>query len=165
MRISMKAVLPKPINTRVFADEIYKAAEDMNKVIKADFEKTTETWDHKPKFVASVKVSFDDTRGHVRTKPISGVKPPELIYYFLNNGTKVRHAIMTDDFQPKTRIRVIGSFAGQGGLLRVDPRYDGPGIQARKWDEAIATKHRARVAFRLRVALRKAVRASGHQYT
>lgn len=163
--ISMKAILPPKLNARVFGDEMIRAMEGINKEIKADFLKTVATWEHKPNFATSLRVSADEVRGHVRTRPISGQKPPELIYYFISEGTKVRHAVLTPDFTPKSRVRTIDSFPGSGGLLRVDPRFQGPGIQGRKFDEAIATKHRARVPFRLQVALRKAVKASGHQYT
>lgn len=165
MKITMKARIPKVPRLEVFKNEMIKAMEGINKEIKADFEKTVATWDHKPDFIATVTPFADAIVGHVGTKRISGEKPPELIYYFISEGTKVRHAIMTPDFSPKSRVRTIDSFAGQGGLLRVDPRFDGPGIEGRKFDEAIATKHRARVPFRLEVALRKAVIASGHKYT
>lgn len=164
MKISMRAILPKPIDVRPFSREMQREMEKLVKEIKADFQKTVDTWDHKPVFATSIRISFDEIRGHVRTRPISGTKPPELIYYFLSEGTEVRHAIMSDDFEPKTRVRVVDSFPGRGGLLRVDPRFDGPGIKARKWDEAIATKNRAKVPFRLAVALRKAVKASGHKF-
>lgn len=165
MHIKMKAILPGPIDTRAFDREMRKEMEKLVKEVKADFDKTVATWNNKPKFVTSIRVSFDELRGRVRTKPISGRKPPELIYYFLSEGTKVRHAIMTGDFVPKSRPGVVDSFPGRGGLLRVDPRYDGPGIKARKWDEAIATKNRAKVPFRLAVALRNGAKTCGHHHT
>lgn len=165
MKIRMRAILPGPFDTRTFDREMRREMEKLVKEIKADFEKTVATWDHKPTFVTSIRVSFDELRGRVRTRPISGRKPPELIYYFLSEGTRVRHAIMSNDFVPKSRVRTIDSFPGQGGLLRVDPRFHGPGIKARKWDEAIADKNRAKVPFRLAVALRRGARNSGHHHT
>lgn len=165
MKVSMRAILPKPIDVKPFAREMRREMEKLTKEIKKDFDATVRTWNTKPHFATSIRVSFDEIRGHVRTRPISGNKPPELIFYFLSEGTRVRHAIMSDDFEPKTRVGVVGSFPGRGGLLRVDPRFDGPGIKARKWDEAIATKNRAKVPFRLAVAIRKAVRDCGHKYT
>lgn len=165
MQITWRIKVPSVMNARVFGDEMIRAMEGINKEIRADFEKTVATWDHKPRFGTSLKVSADFIIGKTRTSPISGVKPPELIYYFISKGTRVRYAIMTPDFEPKSRVRTIDSFPGAGGLFRVDPRFENPGIEGREFDVAIATKHRARVPFRLQKALRKAVKASGHQHS
>lgn len=155
------AILPARFDPDAFSRAMIKEMEKLNKDIEADFGATVSTWDHKPRFRKKVNVSQGLIEGHVRTARIHGDKPPELIYYFLNNGTKVRFAKMTDDWEPKTRVRVIGSFPGRGGLERVD-NIGRPGIKARKWNEAIALKHKARLAFRLRVALKKGALASGH---
>lgn len=159
--IKATAVLPVRFDPDAFSRAMIKEMEKLNRDIKKDFEATVRTWEGKPRFTSKVNVSEGLIEGHTRTARMHGGKPPELIYYFINQGTKVRFAKMTEDWQPKTRVRVIGSFAGRGGLERVD-NIARPGVKARKFTEAIATKHRARVAFRLKVALRNGTKASGH---
>lgn len=56
-------------------------------------------------------------------------------YYWLNEGTSVRHAVMPFPFYPKTS---PGSFVATGGRDHVYPtivsrRISMPGIQAREW--------------------------------
>lgn len=159
------AILPGKFDPDAFSREMIKEMEKFDKLILSEFEKTVATWDHPPKFKATEAVMQDLIQGHVRTVRIYGKKPPELIYYFISQGTKVRYAKMTKDFEPKSRVRVIDSFPGAGRLESVDVRFPMPGIQARKFNEAIADKHRARLKFRLQVALIRAVKASGHAYT
>lgn len=155
------SILPVRFDGDAFSRAMIKEMEKLNKDILADFNRTTETWNHRPRFGSKVNVAQGLIEGHTRTARIHGPKPPELIYYFLNNGTKVRFAEMTDDFEPKTRVRVIDSFPGRGGLKQVD-HIGRPGIRGRRWNEAIATKHKARLGLRLRVALRNGAKASGH---
>lgn len=163
--IKAQAILPAKFDPDAFSREIIKEAEKLNKEFLGDFNKTIATWNHKPRFRATVLVEQDKITGHVRTAKIFGDKPPELIYYFISEGTKVRFAKMTRDFEPKTRKRVIDSFPGAGGLDSVDVRFPMPGIEGRKFNEAIADKHRARMKFRMLVAITRGVKASGHAYT
>jgi hypothetical protein len=93
------------------------------------FNKVTATWNHKPKFVISRFVTGDDVYVQVVTD--------DKIYYFVDQGTSVRYAKMTDDFEPKTSPGWIGSRTGRGGLDYIDPRHPRPGIVARNWTEAI----------------------------
>lgn len=162
--IKATAILPGKFDPDAFSREIIKEAEKLNGEIQKDFEKTVATWNHKPRFKATVSVQQDLIEGYVRTVRIFGDKPPELIYYFINQGTKVRYAKMTRDFEPKTRVRVIDSFPGAGGLDSVDVRFPMPGIKGREFDVAIATKHKTRLSFRLEVAMARGAKASGHLY-
>lgn len=155
------SILPTRFDPDAFSREMIKEMEKLNKDIKKDFDATVSTWDHKPRFISKVNVSQGLIEGHTRTARIHGDKPPELIYYFLARGTRVRFAKMTLDFEPKSRVRYIGSDPGRGGLEEVD-HIGRPGIKAREWHVAIATKHKARLGFRLRVALRNGAIASGH---
>lgn len=158
------AILPGKFDPDAFSREIIAEADKLNKEFMKDFQRTVDTWNHKPVFRESVLVQQDLIVGHVRTAKIFG-KSPELIYYFISEGTRVRFAKMTQDFEPKTRVRVLDSFPGAGGLDSVDVRFPMPGIQGRKFNEAIADKHRARMRFRMRVAIVRGVKASGHAFT
>lgn len=162
--IGARAVLPGPFDPDAFSREIIKEAERMNKRIKADFDKTVATWEHKPVFRMSVRVQQFEIIGEVHTAKIFG-KSPELIYYFINQGTAVRYAKMTQDFEPKSRVRVIGSFPGAGGLDKVDVRFPMPGIKARRFNEEIANKHQVPLRLRMALAIRRGVQKSGHAFT
>lgn len=162
--IGARAILPGRFDPDAFSREILKEAERLNKRIRADFDKTVGTWDHKPKFRAVVKVQQDAIIGDVHTAKIFG-KSPELIYYFINQGTKVRFAKMTSDFEPKSQVRVIGSFPGRGGLDKVDVRFPMPGIKARRFNEEIANKHQVPLRLRMALAIRRGVKKSGHAFT
>lgn len=156
------AILPGRFDPDAFSREMIKQMEIINDGMEKDFKATVRTWsDPKPRFTRKVNVSQGLIEGHVRTARIHGGKPREAIYYMVNNGTKVRYAKMTDDWQPKTRVGIIGSFTGRGGLERID-RIGRPGVKARKFDVAIALKYKALLKMRLRIALRNGTKASGH---
>lgn len=161
--ISAKAILPGRFDPDAFSREIIAEMARFNRKIENDFRKTIETWDHKPNFKSDVFVTSSGIVGHVRTARIFG-RSAELIYYFISQGTQVRYAKMTKDFQPKTRVRVIGSFPGVGGLDSVDARFPMPGIVGRKFNEAIADKHRPRFVARINQAIKRGAIASGHAF-
>lgn len=56
-------------------------------------------------------------------------------YYWLNYGTKVRYATMTNNFVPKTRVHDFNPGMGRGGVKFVSRAYPKPGIEAREWVE------------------------------
>lgn len=155
------ALLPGKFNPDSFSQSMIQQMEIVNDGLEKDFKATVRTWDHKVRFTRRVNVSQGLIEGHVRTARIHGGKPPELIYVFVNNGTRIRYARLTDDWQPKTRVGIIGSFMGRGGLERID-RIGRPGVKARKFDKAIALKYKALLKLRLRIALRDGAKASGH---
>lgn len=155
------AILPGRFDPDAFTREMFKEMEKLTKDIEKDFDRTVDTWNEKPRFRRLLKAGQDTITGQVRTARIAGEKPPELIYYFIARGTRIRFAKMTDDFEPKSVPNMIDSFPGRGGLLQVD-HIGRPGIQARNFHIVIAQKHKARLAFRLRVALRRGARNSGH---
>lgn len=136
----------------------------INDAIETDFERTVATWNNRPRFTKNVYVAQHEISGYVRTVRIWGSKPPELIYYFIVKGTKVRFARMTQDFEPKSRPYIINSFAGRGGLDTVDVKHPYPGIKGRAFDEVIAAKHQTRVAYRIEAAIARGAKASGHLY-
>lgn len=128
--IRMEVILPR---RKLFdADKLGKAVENaLNGValdVQADFGTTTQTWNHQPGFNIQKKtgeriVSTDDK-----------------IYGFVSRGTRVRRALMSPDFRPKTRNRYIGSDQGAGRVLVVRRTLNRPGISAREFDVAIREK-------------------------
>jgi hypothetical protein len=155
MAIVFKAIKPDRFKDIVIYEEILNAMDDTGDDIKKDFEKTTATWQHKPDFEIISEI---------------GPKGPEVlvdtndkIYGFVSEGTAVRYATMTEDFQAKTMPNVIGSRAGQGGLLYVNKNRPRPGIEARNFDKIIQKKWQPRFKRRMEAALKRGIKKSGHQ--
>ena len=88
------------------------------------------TWKHK--YPVTVEVSA--LGGYVEVS-INGDIPS-----YLNFGTAVRHAVMSDDFIAKTVPNFIPSGAGAGRKLFVSKRVRLPGIEARNFDQSVADK-------------------------
>lgn len=136
--------------------------------VKADFEKTTNTWKDRPVFEVQVKVGRAAVGDLKTTQATAGVLlevfTTDEIYGYLDEGTKVRYATMSKDFLAKTRPGVIGSRAGRGRMLFVNKRRPRPGIKARKFTETIAKKWQPEFRTQMQQALEEGARASGHQF-
>jgi hypothetical protein len=81
-------------------------------------------------------------------------------WLWVNDGTKIRYAWMTPDFEPKTQHRTLRGKAGKGGLWLVRPKHPKPGIEARELDEEIAVVEVPFVRKDLETAFREAIRMS-----
>ena len=77
---------------------------------------------------------------------------------WLNAGTAIRFATMTSNFVAQTRVRVISSYKGRGGLLYINRRRPRPGIEARHFDETINKRLTKRFYSRLETVLIKAMK-------
>jgi len=107
---------------------IINTMEARAKDIKIDLKVTTQTWNNKPSFTITRR-SFVWTIG-----------TDDDIYKFVDKGTKVRYAVMTPNFQAKTRVNVIGSRKGVGGFSHFNFKKPKPGIKARNFTKEIAKK-------------------------
>lgn len=101
-------------------------------IVKRSFEKTTATWEHEVIFKMEFESNSDGFGFTVYTE--------DKIYQYVNNGTAVRHAVLSHDFVPKTRVRTIGSGAGAGRVLYANKNIKKPGIVARHFVEEIADR-------------------------
>ena len=158
-RIKVKAILPGRFRKDSFDRAFQKTEEKTSRQAVREFKKTHQTWnEQKPTWRRQLRVDFTSRGWQVDTS--------HLIYYFLNNGTEVRYAAMTTDFQPKTRVRFIGSGAGQGGFSHLNTRHPpGPGgIDAREWDQAIAKRMTPIVIKGYEKAMEAGAKRSGHSY-
>lgn len=109
------------------ANEIKREAQ----IVKGRLDQVTQTWNHEVNFYYDISTSGDTFSFVITTK--------DEIFWYLNNGTDKRYAVMTKDFVPKTQPRVIGSRQGKGGFAYyVDFEVDG--IEAREWIEEIAER-------------------------
>ncbi len=121
-------------------------------IVMRRFNKITATWRHKPSFMVQeyLSLGLDDMSVTVSTD--------DEIYAYLNDGTEVRYATMTPGFISKTEPDWIGSRTGNGGLWFVSTYSPKPGIEARKWDKAIAEDRQAKFQRNLERAVMRGLR-------
>ncbi len=132
IEVAMKAIRAKPIlgGKRLNIQALLKKYADLTII---EMEKTTETWENTdPEFI------FEIEGNKVKIGPTDDKDGD--IWRFLNDGTDVRYAVMSEDFEPKTSPGIIGSTAGVGGLTHFDFDNPKPGIEARNWTELIGEK-------------------------
>jgi hypothetical protein len=168
--ILMKTIKPARLKESAFRLEFLNAMRKAGTVIKQqDFEKTTATWKHKPKFESVVSLTGPG--------PVLLVGTDDEIYGYVSRGTK-EHAIWAGIYTgksskkvlafpsrstPKTRPGVIGSGAGSRG--KVDtfrPYVMHPGTKPRKFEEAIRKKREKWFKRQMEMAMKRAAAKSGH---
>lgn len=98
-----------------------KAAEGLT----VDFKKTVSTWNDKPTFKT------------YKLKEARVVSSLNKIYFFVSEGTRIRYATMTPNFQAKTAPGRLQSGAGRGGVLYINKKRPRPGIKGRKFAEQL----------------------------
>lgn len=77
---------------------------------------------------------------------------------WLDQGTSIRFATMTRNFRAKTRVGVISSRPGRGGVHYVDRASPRPGIQARLFDKTISSRLDPRLEQRLNTTILRAMK-------
>jgi len=90
--------------------------------------KPTSTWNNVPHFIIH------------KTPKGREVFTTEKPYLYLTRGTRVRYATMTGGFMAKTKIRVLSSGPGAGGVAFISRKHPRPGIKARGWEEMVKEK-------------------------
>lgn len=138
VQIVMKVVMPKPKNIieGIRMRRAINTAMDMYaENVRVDFEVTTATWRHKP--VWTIKSPLLKSVGGAYKRDIS---TKDKIYAYVSGGTRVRRAVMSMGFRPKSRFRYIGANKGRGGVVFISKKIALPGIKAREFDKAIQEK-------------------------
>lgn len=155
--ITIRAIKPATaFKSSVFREELLAAAKEIEKQAMEDFKRTTATWKHKPKF--SAKIDSGASVGGVRIQ----IATDDPAYNYIDKGTKVRYATMSNDWKSKTEPDVIQSFPGQGRKLFVNKKYPRPGIKARNFTKIISKTTKAELARVTKNALARAARRCGH---
>lgn len=135
----MKITLITPrvaIDLNQIKKSIDKAMEAGLTKMQKDFLKTTRTWRHTVKF----DIYKPSVNGSGNLQGAVGTNDNR--YRYIARGTRVRYATMTPDFSPKTKVNIINSFRGKGGLLYYNRRRPRPGIKARNFEKVISAKHK-----------------------
>lgn len=119
--------------------------------MQIDFQVTTQTWEHKPRFYIRRKSGerFVGTDHRVYHMLNVGTRPhiiqPKFGRRFgaaLMGKRRPRLAFFATGFKPKSRPEMIASYKGRqaGKDFRTPLKVHHPGTQARKWDKRIRDK-------------------------
>ena len=170
MAILVKEIKPSAMKVDAMALELVKGMREVGKEIQKDFEKTTKTWKHKPKFVQTFAIKpgvgpelLVGTDDEIYRYVDEGTKP-HLIFAGIYTGKSNKKALaFPSKFGAKTKPGVIGSTAGMsGGPTVVRPYVSHPGTKARHFDKEIQKKWTKLYKRRMERAMAKAAKASGH---
>lgn len=96
---------------------------------------TVGTWNEPPDFTFKFKFSGGEAELQVYA---DGTDLEIWKWVWLDEGTAIRHAILSDDWVSKTWPGRFVSGAGQGRVVAIDANYPGAGIEPRDFSEQIA---------------------------
>ena len=142
----------KLLNDPVFRAEIAAHNQKMAKRMKRSFERTTRTWEEEVRFQQI-------TEG--RPEPTVVIYTTNRIYGFVSGGTRVRRALMSPDYDPKTKPGVLDSFPGRGHVVYISRNLSLPGIEARQFPKLVEKEHRRAYRNGIEQAIRRAVKRKG----
>lgn len=130
--ITMKAVLAGNAalaQIEAVQAEWKKALLQEGKDIKKEYEKTTATWKH--------HVTFDIRTHFGKGSWYTEVSAKNRIYWFVHESISVMRAVLSPDWSPKTRPRVLSSGPGSGRKLYASMKINLPPYEARKFTDTI----------------------------
>jgi len=167
----MTPIIPHPLNVSGIQQALINGMRDVGQRIREDFEDTTKTWNHQPKFEPSFPIPVVSTEKITVTTETS-----DKIYNWVNEGTNVgkpRYPIrphnppsalaFPSQFIPKTFPGIIGSGAGfSGGETRYAKEVLHPGVEPRDFVGHIGDKNLGGFKLELERAMKLAAKASGH---
>lgn len=157
--MKVKVIKPKKFNGKAITDELVAGAQDIAKAVESDLRDITASWRHQPTF----KVDVQSTPNKITIDASTDDK----VFIYLDKGTKVRHALMSRDWQSKTRPKSGGatrltSGPGAGKVLVVSRRINRPGIKPRGFVNAVLKSQQRDLTARMEKHLAAGVKKSGH---
>lgn len=132
--IQTKQIKPKNLDIDFMLAMLADGVQSEGETQQKEYAKTTRTWRNKPEH----ELEFSQTKTEIKATNITDDK----IYFFLHDGTKVRYATLSRDWQSKTTPRILNSGAGRGRVLFVSKAHPRPGIKAREWTDVIIRNRR-----------------------
>lgn len=142
----VKVIKAKKMNIRQVRRELEKEAKNQAKIVEKKYADTTSTWQgDKPKFESIIEVQNDIS---ILTGPVgSGEAVNKFVW--LDEGTSIRWAVMSNNWRSKTSPGRLRSGRGRGGVViagrramqrrNIRPR---PGIKARNWTSTLQRQRR-----------------------
>jgi hypothetical protein len=169
--VVVKQIKPKKLREDAMRLTLLNAMRAFGTEMKKEFEKTTRTWKHKPKF--EIIRALSANLGKVEV----AVMTDDEIYGYVNNGTK-EHIIEPKkpggklffiwggpgSYTPKTTPGVIGSQSGSNsGEPTARAWVLHPGSEARNFDKAVGDLMEPRFKTKMEQAMKEAAQKSGHK--
>jgi hypothetical protein len=100
-------------------------AKDLERRALQLFKGTVKNWKHDVEFVSDIDFGPDGVT------IIAGTD--DQVYFYLDRGTQVRRAVMSLDWQSKTRPGSLQSGPGRGRVVFISKKISLPGIKARNF--------------------------------
>ena len=129
--IELQAIVPKgAFKSAAFLTEITKALNEEKRALSRLYGLTYATWDEKPIMHEEVKVGSAEAYAEVSTA--------DKKMLWLDDGTRIRHALMSRNWVSKTKPNRLKSGHGRGKKIFVSRQIRKPGIKPRNWTKIIA---------------------------
>ena len=158
--IVTKAIKPSRLKDDKMRLELLNGMHKVGREAVKEYAKTYATWANKPE--AEYIISLQQP-GPTMVAGIGGNPDAAKHWRYVNEGTSVRHAVMSSDWKSKTVPNIIGSFAGEGEVVFVSKKINLPGIKARNFDKIIEKTMTPIFKREMEQAMRDARNASGHE--
>ena len=164
--IKFRAIKPPKLNIPAIMEEVFDEADSLANDVLLEYELTTATWKHQPKFLkvltfeggVTIAVFTDDkiygyvTRGTDGPYPIVPKKPGGVLAF-------------REGYSAKTTPGMLGSQAGgPSGNMAFARGVMHPGIKARNFDKLILDEWKPEITRRLKNAITRGARKSGFWY-
>lgn len=158
--VAMKAIKPKRLKVDAIRREIEIELMEEGRTHRDELDKTTKTWKgEKPKFDSLLDHEGGDLI--VVTGPTGSDRAVNK-WLWLNNGTKIRWALMSRDWRSKTTPRQFKSGRGAGRVVVAGRRYmqahgipPRPGIEAREWTVLLSKRRKQPFTRRMIQAMKR----------
>lgn len=152
-----KKLMPADVRMRIMMDKFEKVALSVGDQHIKQRERVIEHWAG-PTPMWSRQVDREGSARMYLFVFIGGHHFGIMKWKWLDQGTSIRYATMTRNFRAKTRVRIISSGPGSGGLNFVSRAVPRPGIQARFFDNEISRRLDPRLEKRLLTAIRQTMK-------
>lgn len=159
--MALKYIKPKKLKVDAIRLELLNELRKEGKDQKKELEKTIKTWkDEKPNFKSLI--SLTSNYAAVATGPSGNTKGAQK-WQWINDGTKIRWALMSSDWQSKTKKGTFKSTRGRGKVVIAGKRAmmqrgiaPRKGIEARDWSGKLTKQRKVPFQRRLIKAMQRA---------
>jgi hypothetical protein len=142
----IKSIKPQKLRVDAIRLELLNELRKQGTATRRELEKTVRTWQDAPRFETIISLAGGDAAA--LTGPV-GSEMQVQKFVWLDKGTRIRWAVMSRDWQSKTRPGRLNSGPGSGRVViagrramqarNIRPR---PGIEARNWTEIVASRRK-----------------------
>ena len=170
MLVLTKTIKPKTLQIDKMRLELLNAMHKFGTVVKGDFEATTSTWKHKPKFEDQVSLRqatgpalFVFTQDKIYGYVDKGTRPHEIWAGYYTGKSDKKTLAFPSMFTPKTTPGSLKSGPGSsGGETVFTPYVQHPGTEPRGFSKGIAKQDLPKFKRAMEAAMKQARSVSGN---